>query len=197
VIGVLVIETINRTVFLWINGPAGNNPALDYIAVFFAEAGPYILMALLILLWFLTGKDRRNDLLLTTEAAVVGVLLNFAIALFYFHPRPFMIGIGHLLLYHAPETSFPSDHATVLLSAALYLLIFSRWISIGAILLLISFLTAWGRVYCGVHFPFDMVGSLGVSFTASFIIYSIMPLLNLLNGKVMKIYDIIIERFIP
>ncbi|HHN66020.1 MAG TPA: undecaprenyl-diphosphatase [Nitrospirae bacterium] len=190
------IEAINSEIFRWINRPAGREPALDYIATFFAEGGLYILIVLLVLLWFAVDKERRNELLLATEASLSGLLLNFVITLFYFHPRPFMIGTGHLLIPHEAETSFPSDHVTVILSASVYLLLSGQWISLGMVLLVIAILTAWGRVYCGIHFPFDMLGSLAVSFIASLFIYITHPVIRPLNRKIIRLYDIIFGRFI-
>lgn len=190
------VETINSEIFRWINRPAGKYPALDYIAAFFAEGGLYILVALFVLLWFAVDKKRRHELLLATEASLSGLFLNFIITLFYFHPRPFMIGMGHLLIPHAPETSFPSDHVTALLSASLYLILSGQWLFLGMSLLIIAILTAWGRIYCGVHFPFDMLGSLLVSVVASFFIYSTHPLIRPLNRKILGLYDIITGRFI-
>jgi len=193
--GISGIETINSELFRWINSPAGREPALDYIATFFAEGGLYILLVLLVLLWF-ADKNRRNDLLLAAEASLSGLLLNFVITIFYFHPRPFMVGMGHLLIPHAPETSFPSDHVTVILSASLYLILWGQWFSTGMIILVIVILTAWGRVYCGIHFPLDMLGSLAVSVIASLFIYITHPVIRPLNRKFLRLYDIITGRFI-
>ena len=89
------------------------------------------------------------NILLAAEASAFGLLFNLAVTLVYFHPRPFMMGIGTTILSHAPETSFPSDHATILFSASLYLLIFGRWVSAGVVLLIVAVLTSLGRVYCG------------------------------------------------
>lgn len=157
--------------------------------MFFAEGGPYILMALFVFLWFLTNENRKNTLLLAAEASVFGLVLNFAVTLLYFHPRPFMIGLGTTLIPHAPETSFPSDHATILFSASLYLLIFGRWASAGAVLLAVAVLTSLGRVYCGIHFPFDMAGSLFLGILSCIVVYRGRSLLEYINRWITGIHE--------
>ena len=183
-----MLDDINIKLFQWVNAAAGKNPSLDYIAIFFSEGGPYILIALFVFLWFLTNEKRKNTLLLAAEASVFGLILNFVVTLLYFHPRPFMIGLGTTLIPHAPETSFPSDHATLLFSASLYLLIFSRWISAGVVLLIVAILTSLGRVYCGIHFPFDMAGSLFLSILSCIMVYRGRSLLEYINRWIIGIH---------
>jgi undecaprenyl-diphosphatase len=71
-----------------------------------------------------------------------------------------MENLGTTLLAHKPENSFPSDHTTFTLSIALMLITFKSTRILGIIL---SFLALWcgiARVYSGVHWPFDIVGSI-------------------------------------
>jgi undecaprenyl-diphosphatase len=42
------------------------------------------------------------------------LLINQVIILLWQHPRPFVIGLGHTYLAHAADSSFPSDHLTLL-----------------------------------------------------------------------------------
>ncbi|MGG7993411.1 phosphatase PAP2 family protein [Klebsiella aerogenes] len=54
--------------------------------------------------------------------------------------------------------SFPSDHATLFFSAGMSLLLAGAKRS-GGLILLLSILVAWSRVFLGVHFPLDMAGA--------------------------------------
>jgi len=78
------------------------------------------------------------------------------------HPRPFMIGLGHTLIPHAADSSFPSDHATVLFAVSLTLLL-GRATVPGLAVLLAGFCVAWARIFLGVHFPLDMIGAAAVA----------------------------------
>ncbi|HFQ89989.1 MAG TPA: phosphatase PAP2 family protein, partial [Desulfobulbus sp.] len=93
------------------------------------------------------------------------------------------------LIPHAPETSFPSDHATLLFGAALALLFRPGWRGKGAFLLLVAMIGAWGRVYTGLHFPFDILGSLGVALSAVLVVVSIRWALTPLYDTVIRTVD--------
>ena len=73
------------------------------------------------------------------------------------------MGIGTQLISHAPETSFPSDHATFMfcVSCALWGAASVRRFRMLAMAL--AFIGGMSRVVCGVHFPFDVLGSLVVA----------------------------------
>ncbi|MDY6823260.1 MAG: undecaprenyl-diphosphatase [Thermodesulfobacteriota bacterium] len=189
-------SSLNIEIFKWIHAGAGTRPVVDGLAVFFGEGGPYFLAVLFAVLWFFVDENKKTALLEATEAAVVGLLINQLIGLLYFHPRPYMVGLCTPLFPHGPETSFPSDHATLLFTAAFYLLFARRWTACGAPLLVIALLTAWGRVYGGIHFPFDMAGSLVVGLISVGLMSLLVKRLHPLNGKLIRIADQLRGRFI-
>jgi undecaprenyl-diphosphatase len=154
---------VNDLLFLAINAgphPPGLVLALArLLAVWAVPAGA----ALVIALWIRGTPAHRGALVTATAIMLLGLAANQAIGLFTFHPRPFMIGLGHQYLAHPPDNSFPSDHATFLWSLALSLLALRTLRIPAALLLAAGTAVAWARVYLGVHFPFDMAGSLAVS----------------------------------
>jgi undecaprenyl-diphosphatase len=162
------METLNTQLFLFINGLTGNR-ILDVTLMTIAEAAPY-LSALVLVMVYLRGK--RNAALCAFYAALLGLAINLTITRFYYHPRPFMLNLGHALLAHSPETSFPSDHATLSLTIALSLLFSGERIS-GALFLVYGLATGFARVYCGIHFPLDIAGSILVSVAASWVIHTL------------------------
>jgi undecaprenyl-diphosphatase len=168
---------------------SGSYPLRDGIAIFFAKAGPYLLMLSFIIGWFLLENNEKSILIEATEASLVGLFLNQLIGVLYFHPRPYMVGLCIPLIPHAPETSFPSDHGTLLFAASIYLLISKRCHFQGLVLLFVAFMVAWGRVYCGIHFPFDMLGSLAVEILSAFLILKLKSYLSPLNERVVYIYE--------
>jgi len=97
------------------------------------------------------GLDRQ-EVLFAGYAALLGLGINLIITLFYFHPRPFMIPTGVLLIAHLPETSFPSDHATLMFAISLIFLTFRELRGTGAILFVLSFVSGLARGYAGLHF---------------------------------------------
>lgn len=180
---------LNITLFQWINTGAGQRPIVDGIAVFCAESGPYILVVLFLILWFFVGKDKKSALLEATQAVIIGLALNQLIGLFYVHPRPFMVGLCIPLFPHVVENSFPSDHVTLMCTAAFYLLIARGWIACALPLLLFTLFTAWGRIYSGIHFPFDMAGSLMVGLISTGFMAWLAKSISPWNMKLILVYD--------
>jgi undecaprenyl-diphosphatase len=95
-------------------------------------------------------------------AVLLALGINQLIGLGWMHPRPFMIGLGHTFIEHAPDSSFPSDHVTVLASGTLTLLLAGER-RYGLSMLLAGLAVAWARVFVGVHFPLDMAGAVAVA----------------------------------
>lgn len=158
-------EVFNETLFLKINAQAGTPEWLIGFAIFSAEYLIFFIPFVLLLHWFMGGHRERETAVFAGISAVTALSAGLVCSLAYFHPRPFMTGLGHLWIDHAADSSFPSDHGTLFFSVALALLVRRSWIS-GAVMALLSVLVAWSRIFLGVHFPFDMGGAFIVAATA-------------------------------
>jgi undecaprenyl-diphosphatase len=157
------MENWNAELFLALNASDAPDPWVLAFAKLMATSPVVLAMAIFVALWIWGAPERRGGLLTVTVALLVAFVFSLAISVAWYHPRPFVMGIGHTLVHHVPETSFPSDHATLLWTLGLGLIVSgasSRW---GGILSALGLATAWSRVYLGIHFPFDMVGSLAVA----------------------------------
>lgn len=155
------LETLNRALFLQINAPDGASTWVVKLAIVLADDAIYLVPLLLLALW-LWGDERRRRLAI--EACLVTLLalgIGQLVALAWPHPRPFMVGLGRTLIAHAPDSSFPSDHLLVLCSLGLVLLRRERWLGVATFA--VGLLVAWARVFLGVHFPFDMLGSVVIA----------------------------------
>jgi undecaprenyl-diphosphatase len=126
-------------------------------------------------------------------AAVLGLAINLLITSFYFHPRPFMENIGKLLIDHVPETSFPSDHTTFMLSLSITLLLLKETRKTGMLLCILGLIGGFARVLCGIHYPIDILGSLLVATAAGLIIFVLQAKLISLNQSLIAIYVRIIK----
>ena len=85
---------------------------------------------------------------------------NALIGLAWYHARPVVVGAGHAFMRHAPDSSFPSDHGTVMFTAA------RRF---GMALLPLACAVAWSRIFLGIHWPMDMLGALGMAVGAALV----------------------------
>ncbi len=166
---IMIPETsANIYLFNLINHFAGENVILDKIMVFIASYFVFTIPLFLIYLWF--KKENKKDVLFIFSSVLASLAIAQLITLIYFHPRPFMLGLGKKLIPHGSETSFPSDHATVMFAVA-FSLIFLKKNKEGMIFLIFSLLVGLARVFCGVHFPFDIIGSFFVALIGTVIIF--------------------------
>ncbi|MDP6923368.1 MAG: undecaprenyl-diphosphatase [Candidatus Scalindua sp.] len=189
-----MIDQINIKIFTDINRFAGESALLDKIAIDIAEYSPYVFIAVLFYLWFSSMKDGKYYALTAGYSAILGILINRSITLFYFHPRPFMQEIGTQLVYHVPESSFPSDHTTFMLSIAAMLLYFRSTVTIGCLLFFFGLLSGGSRVFCGVHFPVDIIGSVLVSLIVASTVWGLRKRLRVLNDLIINVYYRILFR---
>jgi undecaprenyl-diphosphatase len=156
------LEVFNRALFLLINGTPATPGWLIGTAMLIASYVIWSIPLLLAGMWLWGNERQRNLALRGCIVAMLGVGANQLIGIVWQHPRPFMIGLGHTFLPHAPDSSFPSDHATVFACVALTLLA-GRARCLGGLTLLAGVLVAWARVFVGVHFPLDMFGAVVVA----------------------------------
>jgi len=189
----MTLNQININIFNSINYFAGNNAVLDKIGLFTAEYLPLIFILVLVFLWFRNEKY-KNLVLYCIYSVILGLSLNFLITLFYFHPRPFMNKIGVLLIKHAPETSFPSDHTTLMLSVAFMLLYFKKTRIKGIILSVVALIGGTARVFAGVHYPFDIIGSILIAIISSYIIFTFKEKLQKFNHLIINLYYKILKH---
>ncbi|MBU9123840.1 undecaprenyl-diphosphatase [Burkholderia multivorans] len=152
------MHNINLTLFSALNAGHAPNAAVARLAIFAADWVVYALPAMLLLTWLFGERTTRRQAIEAGVGACVALLLAQAIGHLWFSPRPFMAGVGTQLIPHAPDSSFPSDHMTFAWSVAVGMLLGSTTRVTGWVMAALALAIAWGRVYAGVHWPFDMAG---------------------------------------
>lgn len=170
------MESWNQNLFLLVNASQFAPSTVVAVARIIALWSVPLTVVLAAALWIWGRPSRRGAILIGGAAVLLGLTLNFIVSLTWFHPRPFMIGLGQQLLPHAAETSFPSDHVTLILSFGFGLLLTRQLRRVAPGIVMLGFLTAWARVYLGVHFPIDMLGSLVVAVVGALGAIAIRPL---------------------
>ena len=183
-----MIPDPNLTLFHIINGLAGRNQLLDTGMIFAAQDLIYIFCIYLVYLWFVKSKYRQ-EVLFAGYAALLGFGINLIITMFYFHPRPFMVPTGMLLIAHLPETSFPSDHTTLMFAISLMFVTFRELRGTGVILFVLSLISGLARVYAGLHFPFDIAGSLFLALFSIGLLLSLKQYLIPINRILIVYYE--------
>ena len=187
-----MLNQLNINIFTAINNLAGHNSLADNLAIALAEYLPYFFILVLLYLWFKKHPEKhqdRNIILYAGYATILGLAINRLITLIYFHPRPFMDHLGTTLIEHVAESSFPSDHTTFMLAIALTFLYFSKTRNAGIILLALGIIGGLARVYSGIHYPFDVLGSLFVAGFSSCLIFYTKQKFAGLNSFLLTFYQ--------
>ena len=165
------MQELNEALFLLINAPASPNAVLLAIAKVLADQAIWLAPVALIIGWFRGSERTRKLMLEATASGLAGLLINQVIGLFWQHPRPFMVGLGNTFIPHAADSSFPSDHLTLLWSIAFSFLMHQRPRFSGVVLALLGLPVAWARIYLGVHFPLDMAGAALVAVSSAYLCF--------------------------
>lgn len=184
------LETLNDLLFARINGGDGTPVWLVHAAIVLANDLIYLIPLLLLGSWLWGDHARRSLAAKACLVAVLGIAVNLAIGALWPHPRPFMVGMGHTWMPHAADASFPSDHMTVFAAIGLTLLLdgAAAW---GLAILVTGLGVAWARVFLGVHFPLDMVGSVGV---AALVYAAVTPLWRAFGAAVVALGERLYRR---
>ena len=155
---------VDWSIFHELNGALRHQDGGQDAAEIFNAWAIFVLVAVTGVLWFLArpGGSLRPKLaaLSAALAAVLALLVNAALGQLWFHDRPFVdhLHATLLLVSHAANNSFPSDHASVAFAVAFAVVAFDRRYGLG--LVLGAAAVAIDRVFVGVHYPVDVASSL-------------------------------------
>ncbi len=191
-----MLFNLNYTLFQFINVQAGEHSWLDALMIFCANWLIFCWPLVLLVLWGrpfpwrkyparsseeMIVRERRSVVLWVGIACVLAYALNLLIEQFVFEPRPFVTHKVHLLIQHAADSSFPSDH-TAWSFAVVGMLVFALLPVVQAVwskrsnrdelrptvffwpllLTVLAFVIAcsigFARIFVGVHYPGDVLG---------------------------------------
>lgn len=175
---------MNYDIFRWINDLSGNSFA-DSVMRFVAKDLIYVVFVAFGVLCI--ARLRHRQVLPVLQGFVtlaVAFIFGVVAASLHSEARPFTTHPGvHEVIKHAPGQSFPSDHATAAFAIALAALVFisRRW---GLALLIVASLIAFARVYVGVHYPGDVLGSLAIALLGVGVALAATPVLRRVSSRV-------------
>lgn len=152
------MDHLNQLVFLWIN--ATDPSSLDLLLGRLLANGLVLVFPLYVCAsWLLADAAGRDALVQGVLTAATALLLSWLVGQAWFHPRPFMTGIGEQYLAHAPTASFPSNHLSFIWALCAGMGLHAARRRAACVLALLGLPVAWARVYMGVHWPLDMAGA--------------------------------------
>ncbi|ATP12139.1 hypothetical protein BHOIPH791_03040 [Bartonella henselae] len=129
---------------------------LVLFSVFCAKFLIYIIPLHLCALWFCGGDRERRVVLSICVSICMALFIGYLISLVYLRPRPFVVGLTTPLIKHRATASFPSNHALTI-SSYMACFYFYRYKIASRFAAIFLCLICWGRIFVGVHYPFDIL----------------------------------------
>ena len=154
---------INTEIFYFINNNL-SNPFCDFVMPQFTNLGGFVGLLILCVLSILIcrhyGKDKYLEISkLCLYALLISAGIVLCLKLGIVEERPFKtLGHVHQLVVPTEPNSFPSGHTSSTFSVVTVLVdqLWQRKVLVG-VLIIFSVLLAFSRIYCGVHYPIDVV----------------------------------------
>ncbi|MEP6992660.1 MAG: phosphatase PAP2 family protein [bacterium] len=145
------------TLFYHINGLTERYPPLDAVMVATTTYAPACYALLLVGCWIIWRQRWQRAAALAGGSALMALGVGQLVGMVLPRQRPYeVLSHVHVLLAHAPDTSFPSDHAILVGAVTVGLWALSRRIDV--LLVVAGLAVLVGRVYIGVHYPSDVIG---------------------------------------
>lgn len=155
------MNDINNRLFTAIFELTGSSTAYNAVIVFCAE---YLIYGLFLVAAIVAGLLVRRKQWTSIALLGVNLVASFAavrlLALAHASSRPFVDHDITPLIDHAANQSFPSDHTAAAFAVAFGIVAFTRHKAIGFAAIGVAALIGYARIAAGVHYPFDIIGSI-------------------------------------
>lgn len=159
-----------------INSFMFHHDAIEDPLTAYVEASEALFLGMLLVVIALARHERwigvRRAAVAAGFSAGLGLLVGKIITTFTYRARPFVAHphAVHLFISHAPDSSFPSDHATASAAIATAILLRGKQIW-GWVTLFFALVLMLGRVALGFHYPSDVLGGAAIGALAALVLY--------------------------
>ena len=129
----------------------------DLIIEFFATFFIWFLYAGLIILWFIDGRIKKEQVVHALLAGFIAWIITILIKHFFPTIRPFIKNGGGVdVLFRPTDSAFPSAHTALAFGLAVTIFMHDR--RVGWFYLIGALVIGVARVLANVHYPVDILG---------------------------------------
>jgi len=146
---------MDMKIFKAINRMSGRIAFMDFLMILISNRARYLFLFVLVCMWLAKGSS-KTAAKKAAAASLIAILINKIIKICYIKPRPFIKTKVGILIPAKRDSSFPSKHTMVSFTASIVIFYGNRFI--GRILLWVSALTGFARIWAGHHYPSDVIG---------------------------------------
>lgn len=124
---------------------------------FFATFLIWFLFFGLIILWFVDGKIKKEQVIHALFAVLISWVISYLLKYLFPTLRPFELNGNDVKVLITPsDSAFPSSHTSTAFAMSVTIFLHDR--KIGWIYLICALLIGVGRVVANVHYPIDILG---------------------------------------
>lgn len=164
------MDHFNHQLFIWLAAGYAPNAFLLSLARWLSQVGGWLAFAgVAWALW--TKPSRRGYLFCGVVVCGLAAMAAHALAAYVNSPRPFMVGLSPTYVPHGSRGGLPSAHATVLWTLAFLCLLRVDLRRLGLWVSSCALAVCWARVYCGLHFPLDILAGMGLAMAIALTFY--------------------------
>ncbi len=180
-----ILIKIDHALFHFINGTIAN-PILNWVMPIITNENNIAIPLVLIWVWLLLFQGKRGKI--TAILLLLTLILTDVIAAQVIKPwigriRPSraMVDNINLLVSRGGKYGFVSNHAANTMAAATIIgYFYNKWKSI---VIIISLIVGFSRIYVGVHYPYDVIGGWLFGYIIAWGILSIWVILKIREIK--------------
>lgn len=170
---------LNIDIFYLINNNL-SNPIFDLIMPPFTNLGSFVGLLTLCILAILICRHYNKDnylqiskLCLYALLVSAGIVICLKLGIMENRPYTTLSHVNQLVVPSEPN-SFPSGHTSSTFSVVTVLVYeFRQKKFLVSILILFSILIAFSRVYCGIHYPLDVVAGAMVGIASAILVLKV------------------------
>ena len=128
-----------------------------YLIEFSASFLIWFMYAGLIVLWFVDGRIKKEQVVHALGASLIALLIANILKQVFHTVRPFMVeGIAPLTLTIPSDAAFPSSHTAMAFALSITIWLHDR--RVGWIYLIWALFVGLARILANVHYPIDIWG---------------------------------------